>query len=271
MEARRRATRRTGAMGAGAGLGERSEDRFSVGQRTGGDGRVEAVISECVQAAAVFDPGHRLLRVAGHHQQDQATLAHLSARWRCARLRGAVGELAGSGRERVGVVCDHHHASERQLGRDPRPDAGQAPDRIMRSMPLQFEMVNQRASGTQNFLVLLGRNPTEVTAADVTRAFPDDLRLVLQSVPRHQRLVHGHVSAFGVFDEKRHVRRSVEKPFQPRDLHLRNVRRQGRFGMSCARIHGSMRFGAESLVANEGKNEWVNLSYSMRMPMRSTA
>ena len=76
----------------------------------------------------------------------------------------------------------------------------------MRSMPLHFEMVNQRASGEQNFFVLLGGNLTKVTGADVTRAFADDLRLALQSVPRHQRLVHGDISTDSVFDKKRHVR-----------------------------------------------------------------
>lgn len=101
----------------------------------------------------------------------------------------------------------------------------QAPDRVIGSMPLHFQVVNQRTSRTQNFLVLFGRNPAEVAWAYVTRAFAEDLRLALQAVPGHQRLVHGNVATCNILHEKGNVRRAVEESFEQADLQLRNVPR----------------------------------------------
>lgn len=51
-------------------------------------------------------------------------------------------------------------------------------------------------------------------ARDVTRAFADDLRLALQSMPCYERVIDGNVSLRSVFDEKGHVPRPVEELFQ---------------------------------------------------------
>lgn len=118
----------------------------------------------------------------------------------------------------------------------------QAPDRVVGPMPLHFEVVHQRAAGAQNFLVLLGGNAAKVTGADIARAFAKDLRLALQAVPGHQGLVHGYVPAGRVLHEKRDIGRAVEKPFKQADFHLRDLPREGRIRILCARIHSSMRF-----------------------------
>ena len=53
-------------------------------------------------------------------------------------------------------------------------------------MPLHFEMIHQRTSGTQNFLVLFGGNSSQVAGTDVVRAFADEL--MAQRGVRHGKL-----------------------------------------------------------------------------------
>ena len=124
-------------------------------------------------------------------------------------------------------------------------------------MPLHFQMIDQRPTGLENFVILLGRNASEIARADFARTLADRLRLTLQPVPFHERLVHGDVPALCVFDKERHVWRLVEQPFQQADIDGGNRRRGHRVRRFCARIHGSMRFWNKRVMFAEVRIESV--------------
>ena len=50
--------------------------------------------------------------------------------------------------------------------------------------------------------------------ADVARELADGVRLVLESMPPHKRVIDRHIAAGCVFDEERDVRRQIKQRLQ---------------------------------------------------------
>jgi hypothetical protein len=108
----------------------------------------------------------------------------------------------------------------------------------VRQIPLLFEMVEQRSSGTQDAGVLLGRKATEVARADVTRTAAEHLRFVPVTMALNQRIIDRHVAASLVFDKESQLRSMVKQLSQHLRPHRKVIRRQfGAICPDCAEFH----------------------------------
>lgn len=103
---------------------------------------------------------------------------------------------------------------------------------------MQLEMIEERAARAQDGRVLLRRDAAEFTRADIAGSAAEQLRFVLQAVAQNEGVVDDDVASVGVFDEKGHVRRFVEKLFEQRHIHGPDVR-LGERPLHCARFHKS--------------------------------
>jgi hypothetical protein len=99
-------------------------------------------------------------------------------------------------------------------------------------------VINQRKSAPQYSLSLFRREPAKIAAADLARASVQYLRLVPKPVAFDQGVIHGEIAAGGVLDEKRQIRRAVEKLGQHVHRHRQVVRRCSQAnGFDCADFH----------------------------------
>lgn len=109
------------------------------------------------------------------------------------------------------VAREADHTDDLVVGVANRQLRRNAPHRIVRPIPLELQVAQQRPAGSQNLLVLIGGNPAIVAGADVARTLTDRIGHALESVASDERIVHGHVMAFRVLDKERNVLGLVEE------------------------------------------------------------
>lgn len=73
------------------------------------------------------------------------------------------------------VTRNSDEADDGAAGIAHRELGGKAPDRFVRRVPVQFEMIEERTSGPQHRGVLRGRDAAEITGADVARPLAEHL------------------------------------------------------------------------------------------------
>jgi hypothetical protein len=90
---------------------------------------------------------------------------------------------------------------------------GQTPSWASMRVPMQFEMIDHCAAGTQNGLVLGGIEIGEFPRKDLPDLSSQELAFVLQTAAVDQGLVNCQVAPSGVFDEERRLRNVIEQLF----------------------------------------------------------
>ena len=87
-------------------------------------------------------------------------------------LHGDVAGLDGCAH----VAGDADEADDFPAGIAHRELGGEAPSRFVRRVPVQFQMVEERASGSQDGGVLRGRDAAKITGTDVAGPLAEYLR-----------------------------------------------------------------------------------------------
>lgn len=87
------------------------------------------------------------------------------------------------------VLRESDQARDGSGGIADRQLAGQTPDRLRRTLPLQFQMTDQRATGAKHTFVLFGGDASEVAWTNVAAPLAKRFVLVSQFMTQQQRLV----------------------------------------------------------------------------------
>jgi hypothetical protein len=95
---------------------------------------------------------------------------------------------------------------------------GETPTWFPLRVPVQFEMVHNWLSGTQNSLILPGIDFREFLREDLQHISSQQLLLVCDPASLHERLVDGSVSAMQILDEEGDLRHMVEDPLDHHHL-----------------------------------------------------
>lgn len=81
----------------------------------------------------------------------------------------------------------------------------QAPNGLLRQVPLHLEMVDQTPARPQNPRVLLRRALAEITGTNIRWPLSDRIARTLQPVPCQERFVNDQIAPLDIFDEERRV------------------------------------------------------------------
>jgi len=84
---------------------------------------------------------------------------------------------------------------------------------------VQFEMIENRATCSDDSRILIRKAAAEITWKQITRPSADELILLAKAVTLDQRVVHGFVTARLVLDEERYIRRLVEELHEQVRIH----------------------------------------------------